>query len=131
MAFELLFGCTAAVTCGSGLCAYLTGATLRSRAFEVTLSGIASNVSQGVKVRTDLRELGDKRYLHVVVMSADDRAIEDWALEIRLPDAVVGICGATSDPLGSLSYRIKPDPWTRHIPRGGKVEFGVVMADAA
>ncbi|MEM9221776.1 MAG: hypothetical protein AAGB11_05155 [Pseudomonadota bacterium] len=78
-------------------------------------------------MRTDLRALGRNNYLHVTVSSTADETVDDWTMEISLPEAIVGICGARSDALGSLTYRISPDPWTRRIPSGGQVEFGVLL----
>lgn len=92
------------------------------------MSGVMSNITDGLTVSAELQSLGSQRYVHVTVGSDSDSVVEDWAFDVKLPSAVLGICGANYDRVGGVSYRITPDPWTRRIPAGGKVELGLLLA---
>lgn len=92
------------------------------------MSGVTSNASEGLSISAEMQSLGSQRYVQVTVCTAEDQPVEDWAFDIKLPSAVLGICGANYDRVGGVSYRITPDPWTRRIPAGGKVELGLLLA---
>lgn len=91
------------------------------------MSGIASNVPEGVKVRTDLVTAGPARHLRVTLTAAAGEPVETWSLDLRVPSPIKGSYGARCTAVGGTAYRVTPDPWNEEIPAGGQVEFGVFL----
>ncbi|WMS42304.1 hypothetical protein RDV64_19910 [Acuticoccus sp. MNP-M23] len=95
----------------------------------MTPCDFATNITTGIAVRTDLSRLESCNHLSVEVSGTVDGAdVDNWALDIRVPALVTGIYGAKCDAVSATTYRITPDPWTRKIPGGHCVRFGLIFA---
>ncbi|MEM8551387.1 MAG: hypothetical protein AAGF45_03345 [Pseudomonadota bacterium] len=92
------------------------------------MSHVATNITDGLEVRADLQRLGGTQHLTVTVTSVNGQGVADWALDLNLPNAIVGVYNARCETIGSSRYRITPDRWRRSIPKDGAVAFGILLA---
>ncbi len=95
----------------------------------MTACDFATTISKGIAVRADLIRLESCNHLSVEVSGTDTGAdVDNWAVDISVPARITGVYGAKCDAVSATKYRITPDPFTRHIPTGGTVHFGLIFA---
>lgn len=93
------------------------------------MTHVATNMTDGLKVRAEMHPLGNSKHITVTVSSAAAHPVDGWAIDLTLPAAIVGVTNARYEPLGASRYRITPDRWHQSIPAGGTVEFGILLAN--